>query len=161
MPRAAFQGRAKNRFLPSSLSFSPRFLLPLALAFTSFCFRVRGYVAATLFSGEIPRSAIYIFDVASSTPLMLLVRNLPARPVRFLLLFFSASFRFLAALPLLLNHSPLSVRRSTIPGDPSSATPYYSKRQLLTQGKKCSRKRCACVRVRSSTCSRRKVGDFV
>lgn len=45
--------------------------------FTSFCFRVRSYVVATLFSGEIPRSAIYIFDVASSTPLMLLVRNLP------------------------------------------------------------------------------------
>lgn len=35
------------------------------------------FVVATLFSGEIPRSAIYIFDVASSTPLMLLVRNLP------------------------------------------------------------------------------------
>lgn len=45
------------------------------------------FVAATLFSGEIPRSAIYIFDVASSTPLMLLVRNLPLtrdlRPVWF------------------------------------------------------------------------------
>jgi len=37
----------------------------------------RSFVVATLFSGEIPRSAIYIFDVASSTPLMLLVRNLP------------------------------------------------------------------------------------
>lgn len=35
------------------------------------------FVVTTLFSGEIPRSAIYIFDVASSTPLMLLVRNLP------------------------------------------------------------------------------------
>lgn len=38
---------------------------------------MRPFVVATLFSGEIPRSAIYIFDVASSTPLMLLVRNLP------------------------------------------------------------------------------------
>lgn len=41
-------------------------------------FRFHGlHVVATLFSREIPRSAIYIFDVASSTPLMLLVRNLP------------------------------------------------------------------------------------
>jgi len=45
----------------------PRFLRP----------SVTALVVATLFSGEIPRSAIYIFDVASSTPLMLLVRNLP------------------------------------------------------------------------------------
>lgn len=67
VPRAASQGRAKNHFLPLSLSLSARLLFPHPprSRFTSFCFRVRGYVAATLFSGEIPRSAIYIFDVAS------------------------------------------------------------------------------------------------
>lgn len=84
MPRAAFQGWGKTVPLSPCGSCFPSlrvgFTLPPPCSpfrFTSFCFRVRSYVVATLFSGEIPRSAIYIFDVASSTPLMLLVRNLP------------------------------------------------------------------------------------
>lgn len=85
VPRGIFQGwdgspRPPNVSFPilfsslapsssrSSLPHTPAVLLHPSIT---------ALVVATLFSGEIPRSAIYIFDVASSTPLMLLVRNLP------------------------------------------------------------------------------------
>jgi len=82
VPRGIFQGwdgspRPPNVSFPilfSSLTPSSPRLYHTPPRFSS---TLPAFVVATLFSGEIPRSAIYIFDVASSTPLMLLVRNLP------------------------------------------------------------------------------------
>lgn len=103
VPRAASQGRAKNRFLPLSLSLSPRdscFLIPLAPDSPP-SVSVSGVTLQQLCSPEKFPVALSTYLMSPpSTPLMLLVRNLPARPVRFPRFLFLHG-RFVSWLPCL------------------------------------------------------------